>query len=256
MQKRVGVRGPGAFRSTENPNIDAYVYQAALLCRDCAVATMNEFELHNMFCGSTCGLAAWPHSWQESDYYPQGPYANGGGEADSPQHCDACGVFLENPLTPDGTRYVLEKLVEHARDGSGSAEVLKQWADHYNAHFFEPGNVTLQDLEFESSLDDDDWGSVMAWWFAIAGELYTRDEALPEEWQYKPGLHPVDPDDAQAPLVAGAPAEVLFEFMKTIEADATRLKAEGKDYLAHHPCTLRRAGVRASGASRSRDKTQ
>src|SRR6516164_8054322 len=106
MQKRVGVRGPGAFRSTENPNIDAYVYQAALLCRDCAVATMNEFELHNMFCGSTCGLAAWPHSWQESDYYPQGPYANGGGEADSPQHCDACGVFLENPLTPDGTRYV------------------------------------------------------------------------------------------------------------------------------------------------------
>jgi hypothetical protein len=210
--------------------MDAYIYRAALLCRDCAVATMNEFELHNMFCGSTC---AYGHHrgglWTQSDYYPQGPYADGGGE-DSPHHCDACGVFLKNPLTPDGTRYVLEKLVEHARDGSGSAEVLKQWADRYNAHFFEPGSVTHQNLEFESSLDDDDWGSVTAWWFAIAGELYTRNEALPEKWKYQPGLHPVDPDDALAPLVAGAPTEVLFEFMKTIEADAKRLKAEGKDY--------------------------
>jgi len=28
-----------------------------------------------------------------------GPYPDGGGEADAPQHCGGCGVFLENPLT-------------------------------------------------------------------------------------------------------------------------------------------------------------
>ena len=38
----------------------------------------------------------------DSDDLPKGPYSNGGGEADTPQHCDGCGAFLENPLTGDG----------------------------------------------------------------------------------------------------------------------------------------------------------
>lgn len=42
----------------------------------------------------------------DSDKYPQGPYSDGGGEADSPRHCDHCSVFLENPLTEDGNAYV------------------------------------------------------------------------------------------------------------------------------------------------------
>ena len=70
----------------------------------------------------------------------------------------------------------------------------------------------------------------MHWWFAIAGELYTRGEPIPDEWRYKPGIHPVDPDDHNAPLVAGARTEVLMRFMEDIEDDAKRLKAEGKDY--------------------------
>jgi hypothetical protein len=70
----------------------------------------------------------------------------------------------------------------------------------------------------------------MGWWFGIAGELHTRGAPIPEEWKYKPGLHPVDPDDDNAPLVAGAPTEVLMRFMEDIEDDAKRLKAEGKDY--------------------------
>ena len=52
----------------------------------------------------------------------------------------------------------------------------------------------------------------------------------PEEWKYKPGIYPVDPDDHNAPLIAGALTAVLFEFMKTIEADAKRLKEAGRDY--------------------------
>jgi len=50
----------------------------------------------------------------ESDYDsgdpPKGPYADGGGEADFPQHCDGCGQFLGNPLTGDGLIYVEDAL--------------------------------------------------------------------------------------------------------------------------------------------------
>jgi hypothetical protein len=211
--------------------MDAYVYQAALLCRPCAVEAMTALEGENMSDGSAYSrVQVWPHSWQESGYYPQGPYGDGGGEADTPQHCDHCNAFLDNPLTQDGYRYVNEKLTEHARDGSGDAEVLKQWSERYNSSLFEPCSVTLEDLQFEYSLEDDEWRSCMSWWFTIAGELYARGAPVPEEWQYNPGIHPVDPDDHNAPLVAGAPTEVLMRFMEDIEDDAKRLRAEGKDY--------------------------
>jgi hypothetical protein len=205
--------------------MDAYVYLAALLCTDCAVAKMACLEYTNMVMG---GHGPRP-GWQDTACYPQGPYSHGGGEADCPQHCGVCGVFLENPLTGDGTRYVSERLVDHARTGSGNKAVLEQWAKYYNACVFDPGSVLLEDLQFEYSLEDDDWGTCMSWWFTIAGELYTRNVTLPEEWKYKPGIHPVDPDDHNGALIAGAPTAVLFEFMKTIEADAKRLKEAGRD---------------------------
>ena len=44
----------------------------------------------------------------DSGEYPCGPYADGGGESDTPSHCGACGEFLENPLTSDGYEYVRE----------------------------------------------------------------------------------------------------------------------------------------------------
>jgi hypothetical protein len=209
--------------------MDAYLYQAALLCADCAVITMNEIELLNMLGGSSSPFRR-TKPWTDSDSYPQGPYPDGGGEADTPQHCDACCIFLKNPLTTDGSRYLNEQLIEHARDGSGDADVLASWARYYNAQVYEPGEVTREDLEFEYSLEDDEWGSVMSWWFTIAGELYTRNEALPVEWQYQPGLYPVDPDDRKAPLVASATTETLMRFMEDIEDDVKRLKAEGEDY--------------------------
>jgi len=58
----------------------------------------------------------------DSDTYPQGPYADGGGESDTPAHCDVCGVFLENPLTPDGVEYVRELI---------RAEGNPTWAEFY-----------------------------------------------------------------------------------------------------------------------------
>jgi hypothetical protein len=178
--------------------MDAYLYQAALYCGPCVVKA-----LHAAGKAAPGALDMPPadalfqivsangfdsQSDYDSDDLPKGPYADGGGEADTPQHCDACGLFLENPLTGDGTRYVNEKLIEHARDGSGTRAVLKQWAQHYHAQSYEPGEATLDDLRFEYALEDDEWGACMGWWFAIAGELYTRNETLPEQWHHSDPL--------------------------------------------------------------------
>lgn len=102
--------------------MNAYVYQAALLCEDCGgqeIARINGIWERS-------SLGAMPT--EDSDDYPQGPYPNGGGESDSPQHCDSCGTFLENPLTSDGIAGVEELiwLANHPTPGylSGS---LTEW---------------------------------------------------------------------------------------------------------------------------------
>lgn len=102
--------------------MDAYVYQAALLCADCGQAAIIAVESTRPF------PPGYP---SDSDAYPQGPYPQGGGEADSPQHCDHCSLFLENPLTGDGYAYVAELIEEHLDNGRGSAAVLRTWADFY-----------------------------------------------------------------------------------------------------------------------------
>lgn len=86
-----------------------YVYQAALLCEDCGVAVCK----------------AQPVS-DDSGKYPQGPYDDGGGVADSPQHCDHCNVFLENPLTPDGVAYAMDQWID--RDN----KITRQWKAFYS----------------------------------------------------------------------------------------------------------------------------
>lgn len=76
--------------------MDAYIYESDLYCCDCATSIQE-------LLGDQCCRS-------DDSYYPQGPYANGGGEADRPQHCASCGVFLENPLTDDGRAWVADNL--------------------------------------------------------------------------------------------------------------------------------------------------
>lgn len=101
--------------------MDVYVYQAAFLCGDCGEDTRREN-------GERGQAPENPEDeWSyDSDEYPKGPYADGGGEADTPQHCDHCGLFLENPLTTDGVRYVREAL-----ELGGDADVLATWRAFY-----------------------------------------------------------------------------------------------------------------------------
>lgn len=80
----------------------AYIYQAALWCETCAA----ELERRPVPPGANLD----DEGTYDSDQYPKGPYGDGGGEADCPQHCDGCNAFLQNPLTPDGFAYYRETI--------------------------------------------------------------------------------------------------------------------------------------------------
>jgi hypothetical protein len=67
----------------------------------------------------------------DSDFFPKGPYCNGGGEADNPQHCDHCCTFLENPLTADGYKYVRECVWDRYFNEDRPQEVVHTWEKFY-----------------------------------------------------------------------------------------------------------------------------
>jgi hypothetical protein len=76
-----------------------------------------------------------------------------------------------------------------------------------------------------------------------SSELYTRGEALPVEWKYRPGIHPVDLDDHFGPMMASATTATLFGFMPRTEVDAKRLKARAGTTELINPCMQKRVGV-------------
>src|SRR5438477_360639 len=108
--------------------MDAYVFQAALYCEACGERLKEDLDTRGV------------EDSGDSDDYPQGPYPEGGGESDSPQHCDsgeecataerlgrrAVGAFLENPLTDEGRAYVEQAVAENPE-----SEAVKRWADFY-----------------------------------------------------------------------------------------------------------------------------
>ena len=108
--------------------MDAYIYKAALYCSDCVEEIKEDLK-------ATCPLD--PQDIEQglfdTDDYPAGPYPDSGGEADTPQHCEGCGLFLENSLTTDGNNYVLEALQELQEPTEYTNwAVLQEWSDYYN----------------------------------------------------------------------------------------------------------------------------
>lgn len=97
--------------------MDTYIFQADIYCDDCGRDIQAGLE-----------KAVPLDERDDSDRYPQGPYGDGGGEADCPQHCGACRRFLENPLTGDGEEYVRTKLAM----GDGNQDVLNEWRAYYH----------------------------------------------------------------------------------------------------------------------------
>lgn len=100
--------------------MDAYIYKAALLCELCGPEIKEELDDRGV------------KDTGDSGDYPQGPYADGGGEADSPQHCDKCAVFLCNSLTRDGYDYVREMINDHLNHDRGELDCLNEWRSFYS----------------------------------------------------------------------------------------------------------------------------
>jgi hypothetical protein len=100
--------------------MDVYLHNAALWCGPCIIKAL--VAQRKAAPGAIDMLPAQAleqivsangytsESDYDSDDLPKGPYADGGGEADTPQHCDGCGQFLGNPLTGDGLIYVEDAL--------------------------------------------------------------------------------------------------------------------------------------------------
>jgi hypothetical protein len=169
--------------------VDAYIYCADIYCEDCGEAIKKdllegigtcpkcqtplgyiEIDDENVYGCAKCERAAISllgfddeRSYDSSEF-PKGPYSDGGGESDVPQHCGSgadcingidlesdpsngavirVGCFLENDLTTDGVNYLNEMILEHKRNGRGNEEVLKLWYDYYG-QFYE-----LEPLEEE-----------------------------------------------------------------------------------------------------------
>lgn len=95
-------------------SLNAYAYQASLLCEDCALQVANKLTRGGVVNDG------------DSNTFPQGPYEHGGGESDSANFCSsgkACkcsveitrghrvGCPINNPLTREGAQSVLESIV-------------------------------------------------------------------------------------------------------------------------------------------------
>ena len=136
--------------------MQVFIFQAALLCEACGEA--KRAALIGYFRDN--GGAPDDESSYDSDDFPKGPYREGGGEADTPQHCDSCNTFLYNPLTGDGYRYVREALDYTADIEPGDSEytlstrlaaklreinkpVLAEWAEFYPEAFTRREGGTL-----------------------------------------------------------------------------------------------------------------
>ena len=117
-----------------------YIYQADLYCQQCGEAIRAQITEEG-----SAPVNPDDETSYTSDDFPKGPYPDGGGEADSPQHCamgskcvntiklttpsmfsdgNKIGAWLENPLTTDGVKYV-RKAIEKG------GEVAELWAEYY-----------------------------------------------------------------------------------------------------------------------------
>lgn len=134
-------------KSAYNAGQEVYVYKAALYCKPCGDGIKQRLAMNGK---------AVPENLDEtqydSDVYPKGPYPNGGGEADSPQHCDNCGRFLDNPLTQEGYNYVNEAIAAHEKSGRGNEEVLNEWVSFYGINPNASGIASDEDAAYLSHL--------------------------------------------------------------------------------------------------------
>jgi hypothetical protein len=94
--------------------MNVYIFNADVFCADCAADIIDECRERGI------------DDDGDSNTYPQGPFPNGGGEADCPQHCGSCGAFLQNALTSEGDDYVLSAIADDPE-----STTVQEWREFY-----------------------------------------------------------------------------------------------------------------------------
>ena len=84
--------------------------------------------------------------------------------------------------------------------------------------------------EMRIAQSGDWWGDTMAWWFAVAGEMYERGLDIPAAWRYRPGISPKEPDRYETEICEAATDDGLRLFGRALTRYAAKLKAAGRDY--------------------------
>ena len=124
--------------------MDAYICKAGLWCGPCVIKAlvaarkaapgaidMSPAEALQQIVSAN-GFTRESH--YDSEDLPKGPYAQGGGEADTPQHCEGCRQFLGNPLTSDGMLWVEGAIRDYLTTRNPIAvttDTVNEWADFY-----------------------------------------------------------------------------------------------------------------------------
>jgi transcription initiation factor TFIIIB Brf1 subunit/transcription initiation factor TFIIB len=101
-------------------NSECYIYQAEIYCKTCGELIREQLDKE----GKT-PLNLDDENSYDSDKYPKGSYEVG--EADYPQHCSNCLVFMENSLTENGVKAVKDCLIN-----SPKSHLVKMWAKFYH----------------------------------------------------------------------------------------------------------------------------
>lgn len=119
--------------------MNVYVYKADIYCKDCGELIRRKIASRDIVNSGVAPADPDDETSYDSDEFPKGPFPDGGGEADSPQHCGehgrcvnairlqdkmSIGVMLENDLTAYGMNFVKEAIAE-------GGEVAKLWAEFY-----------------------------------------------------------------------------------------------------------------------------
>lgn len=147
--------------------MDAYIYDADIYCDACGESIRERIERDGHAPADPDDETTY-----DSGEYPKGPYPDGGGEADCPQHCGSgadclnaievdgrwVGAFLENPLTSEGMRYVKERAAE------GLTECVKLWCDHYGIAPEYRGEVTASGTLHSQEFSGATVINPGAWW--------------------------------------------------------------------------------------------